>query len=34
VFAALYLGEQFRWNHAAAFLCLGAAALFAFAGRF
>ena len=33
VFAALYLGEQLRWNHVMAFLCLGAAAAFAFAGR-
>jgi uncharacterized protein len=33
VFAGFYLGERFRWNHGAAFLCLGAAAIFAFAGR-
>ena len=32
-FAALYLGERFRWNHVMSFLCLAAAAAFAFAGR-
>ena len=26
VFAALYLGERFRWNYAMSFLCLAAAA--------
>ncbi|MBY0495019.1 MAG: DMT family protein [Cyanobacteria bacterium] len=30
VFAILFLKERFAWNYAAAFLCLGAAALFAF----
>jgi uncharacterized protein (DUF486 family) len=33
VFAYFYLGEAFRWNHLAAFACLAAAVLFAFAGR-
>lgn len=33
VFAALYLGEQLRWNHAAAFACLVGAVGFAFWGR-
>ena len=30
VFAYAYLGEAFRWNHAAAFVCLFAAVGFAF----
>jgi hypothetical protein len=30
VFSVTYLGEAFRWNHAAAFACLVAAAVFAF----
>jgi uncharacterized protein len=30
VFAALYLGEQLRWNHLAAFACVLAAVGFAF----
>jgi uncharacterized protein (DUF486 family) len=29
-FAVLYLGEQIRWNHIAAFLCVLAAVAFAF----
>ena len=33
VFAYLYLGEKFRWNHAAAFVCLLAAVMFAFWSR-
>jgi len=33
VFAYLYLGEELRWNHVAAFLCLLAAVSFAFWGR-
>jgi uncharacterized protein len=33
VFAFLYLGEDLRWNHAVAFLCLLAAVGFAFWGR-
>jgi len=33
VFAYLYLGEKFRWNHAAAFVCLLAAVTFAFWSR-
>src|SRR5262245_43633727 len=32
-FARMYLGEALRWNHAAAFVCLFAAAGFAFWGR-
>jgi uncharacterized protein (DUF486 family) len=32
VFAYLYLGEAMRWNHAVAFACLLAAAIFAFWG--
>lgn len=32
VFAYLYLGETFRWNHAVAFVCLLAAVGFAFWG--
>jgi uncharacterized protein (DUF486 family) len=31
VFAVLFLREKFAWNHAAAFVCLGGAAYFAFA---
>lgn len=30
-FAVLFLKEKFVWNHAAAFICLGGAAYFAFA---
>jgi len=30
VFAFLYFGEKFRWNHLAAFACLVAAVAFAF----
>ena len=30
VFALTYLGESIRWNHLAAFACLGLAAFFAF----
>ena len=30
VFAILYLGEQIRWNHVAAFICILAAVVFAF----
>ena len=30
VFSVAYLGEPIRWNHAAAFGCLVAAAIFAF----
>ena len=30
VFSVLYLGEALKWNHLAAFLCLAAAAGFAF----
>ena len=30
VFSMTYLGETFKWNHAAAFGCLVAAAVFAF----
>jgi uncharacterized protein (DUF486 family) len=30
VFAATYLGEQLRWNHFAAFLCIMAAVAFVF----
>lgn len=33
VFAWWYLGEEVRWNHAAAFVCLLAAVGFAFWGR-
>jgi uncharacterized protein len=33
VFAYFYLGETFRWNHLAAFLCLIGAVAFAFWGR-
>ena len=33
VFAILVLKEKFAWNYAAAFLCLGAAAYFAFGFR-
>ena len=33
VFALLFLGERLAWNHLAAFVCLGAAAWFAFAFR-
>ena len=33
VFAVLYLGEQIRWNHIAAFLCVLAAVAFAFMPR-
>ena len=29
-FAIMFLKERFAWNHAAAFVCLGAAAFFAF----
>ena len=29
-FALLYLGEQIRWNHAAAFVCIVAAVAFTF----
>jgi uncharacterized protein (DUF486 family) len=29
-FATLYLGEQLRWNHAAAFICILAAVAFTF----
>jgi len=29
-FAVLYLGEKFRWNHVAAFLCILAAVVFTF----
>jgi uncharacterized protein (DUF486 family) len=31
VFAVLFLNEKFAWNYAAAFVCLGGAAYFAFA---
>ena len=31
VFAVLFLKERFAWNYAAAFVCLGGAAFFAFA---
>ena len=31
VFAVLFLKEKFAWNYAAAFVCLGGAAYFAFA---
>jgi uncharacterized protein (DUF486 family) len=31
IFAITYLGEAIRWNHGAAFACLVAAAVFAFA---
>ena len=30
VFAIMFLKERFAWNYAAAFMCLGAAAFFAF----
>ena len=30
-FAILFLKEKFAWNYAAAFVCLGGAAFFAFA---
>ena len=30
VFAIFYLGEKFRWNHVAAFICLLGAVAFAF----
>jgi uncharacterized protein (DUF486 family) len=30
-FAVLFLKEKFAWNYAAAFVCLGGAAYFAFA---
>ena len=30
VFALLYFGEKFRWNHFAAFVCIVAAVAFAF----
>ena len=30
VFAIMFLKERFAWNYAAAFICLGAAACFAF----
>jgi uncharacterized protein (DUF486 family) len=30
VFSVTYLGEALRWNHLAAFACLGLAAFFAF----
>jgi hypothetical protein len=30
-FAVLFLKEKFAWNYAAAFVCLGGAAFFAFA---
>lgn len=30
VFACLYFGDRFRWNHYAAFLCILAAVAFAF----
>ena len=33
VFAIMFLKERFAWNYAAAFLCLGAAAFFAFGFR-
>jgi uncharacterized protein (DUF486 family) len=33
VFAAAYLGENLRWNHAAAGVCLVGAVAFAFWGR-
>lgn len=33
IFATLYLGEQIRWNHMAAFACIGAAVYFTFAFR-
>jgi uncharacterized protein (DUF486 family) len=33
VFAYLYLGESMRWNHAASFACLLAAAVFGFWNR-
>lgn len=33
LFAWRFLGENLRWNHAAAFLCLLAAVAFAFHGR-
>jgi len=29
-FAVLYLGEKFRWNHVAAFVCIVAAVAFTF----
>ena len=32
-FATLYLGEQIRWNHFAAFLCVPAAVAFTFIPR-
>jgi uncharacterized protein (DUF486 family) len=32
-FAYAYLGESVRWNHAAAFVCLVGAVVFAFWGR-
>ena len=31
VFAVFFLKEKFAWNYAAAFVCLGGAAYFAFA---
>jgi uncharacterized protein len=33
VFAYFYLGESFRWNYLASFVCLFGAVLFAFWGR-
>ena len=33
VFAFFYLGESFRWNYAASFVCILAAVLFAFWGK-
>jgi uncharacterized protein (DUF486 family) len=33
IFAYFYLGESMRWNHAASFGCLLAAAVFGFWGR-
>jgi uncharacterized protein (DUF486 family) len=32
-FAIVFLKERFAWNYAAAFVCLGAAAFFAFGFR-
>jgi len=33
VFAYFYLGEPFRWNYAASFVCILGAVVFAFWGR-
>jgi uncharacterized protein len=33
VFAFFYLGESFRWNYVASFICMVGAVFFAFSGR-